>query len=56
MPTVQINGVVYDQVIVGDPVVTTGTPRSREYWNGIGAPYNIPWTVWLSHSALKGKA
>ena len=46
----------YDHVIPGDPVVTTGTPRTMEYWNGIGAPYNIPWTVWLSHSALKGKA
>ena len=46
----------YDHVIPGDPVVTTGTSRSMEYWNGIGAPYNIPWTVWLSHSALKGKA
>jgi lipoprotein-anchoring transpeptidase ErfK/SrfK len=46
----------YDQVIPGDPVVTTGTPRSMEYWNGTGAPYNIPWSVWLSHSALKGKA
>jgi lipoprotein-anchoring transpeptidase ErfK/SrfK len=46
----------FDQVIPGDPVVTTGTPRTMEYWNGTGAPYNIPWAVWLSHSALKGKA
>jgi len=46
----------YSQVIPGDPVVTTGTPRSMEYWNGLGAPYNIPWAVWLSHSALKGRA
>jgi len=46
----------YSNVIVGDAVVTTGTPRSMEYWNGLGAPYNIPWSVWLAHSALKGAA
>ncbi len=45
----------FDHVIPGDPVVTTGTPRSMEYWNGTGAPYNMPWAQWLSRSALKGK-
>jgi lipoprotein-anchoring transpeptidase ErfK/SrfK len=45
----------FDAVIPGDPVVTTGTGRAMEYWNGIGAPYNMPWTLWLSRSALKGK-
>jgi lipoprotein-anchoring transpeptidase ErfK/SrfK len=46
----------FQNVIPGDPVVTTGTPRTMDYWNGTGAPYNMPWALWLSHSALKGKA
>ena len=46
----------FDNVIPGDPVVTTGTPRTMDYWNGTGAPYNMPWATWLAHSALKGKA
>jgi lipoprotein-anchoring transpeptidase ErfK/SrfK len=46
----------YDTTIPGDAVVTTGTPRSMEFWNGTGAPYNMPWAQWLSRSALKGKA
>jgi lipoprotein-anchoring transpeptidase ErfK/SrfK len=46
----------FDNVIPGDPVVTTGTPRTMDYWNGTGAPYNMPWSLWLARSALKGKA
>lgn len=42
-------------VLPGDPVVTTGTGRAMEYWNGLGAPYNMPWAQWLAHSALKGR-
>ena len=44
----------YYATIPGDLVITTGTGRSMEYWNGTGAPYNMPWNLWLSHSALKG--
>ncbi|HET7901684.1 MAG TPA: L,D-transpeptidase [Candidatus Nanopelagicales bacterium] len=46
----------YYATIPGDLVVTTGTGRSMEYWNGTGAPYNMPWSLWLAHSALKGRA
>jgi lipoprotein-anchoring transpeptidase ErfK/SrfK len=46
----------YDTTIPGDAVVTTGTPRTMEFWNGTGAPYNMPWAQWLSRSALKGRA
>lgn len=45
----------YYATIPGDLVITTGTGRSMEYWNGTGAPYNMPWSLWLSHSALKGQ-
>jgi len=44
----------FDHVIPGDAIVTTGTPRAMEYWNGLGAPYNMPWALWLAHSATKG--
>ena len=39
----------------GDVVVTTGTSRTTEYYNSLGAVFNMPWKVWLAHSALKGK-
>lgn len=45
----------FDHVLPGDAVITTGTGRAMEYWNGIGAPYNMPWQQWLSRSALKGR-
>ena len=45
----------FDHVIPGDAVVTTGTPRAMEFWNGLGAPYNMPWAQWLAHSSTKGK-
>lgn len=44
----------YDRVMLGDPVVTTGTGRPMEWTNGLGGPWNVPWKVWLSRSALKG--
>jgi len=44
----------YDKSMVGDPVVTRGTKRSMEPFNGLGAPYNIPWKSWLAKSSLKG--
>ena len=46
----------YSTTVVGDPVVTTGTTKSMEYWNSIGGVYNMPWKTWLAHSALKGRA
>lgn len=45
----------FTTVVPGDAVVTTGTSRPMEDWNGIGAPYNIPWSSWLAHSALRGR-
>jgi hypothetical protein len=44
----------YDNSFLGDPVVTTGTKRAMEVNNSIGGPFNIAWSVWLAHSALKG--
>ena len=44
----------FDHVVPGDAVVMTGTVRPMEFWNGPGAPYNIPWAQWLAGSALKG--
>lgn len=46
----------FDNTVTGDAVVTTGTGRPMEFWNGPGAPFNMPWTQWLAHSALKGRA
>ncbi len=45
----------YDHVVPGDAVVTTGTSRRMEPWNGTGGPWNIPWSEWLAHSALRGQ-
>jgi lipoprotein-anchoring transpeptidase ErfK/SrfK len=45
----------YTHTIPGDVVVTTGTSRTTEYYNSLGAVFNMPWKVWLAHSALKGK-
>ncbi|TAK70757.1 MAG: L,D-transpeptidase [Actinomycetota bacterium] len=42
----------YDIVLPGDVVVTVGTGRRMEPTNGPGAPWNIPWRVWLQKSAL----
>jgi lipoprotein-anchoring transpeptidase ErfK/SrfK len=41
----------YDRVLPGDPVITVGTGRAMEYWNGPGGPWNIPWSLWLARSA-----
>jgi len=44
----------YTKSIVGDPVITKGTPRDMEPFNGLGAPYNLSWKDWLAKSVLKG--
>jgi lipoprotein-anchoring transpeptidase ErfK/SrfK len=44
---------VFDRVMEGDPVVTTGTGRSMESWNGLGGVWNVPWTQWVAGSALR---
>lgn len=41
---------VYDRMLWGDPVITTGTGRDMEDWNGEGAVWNIPWKQWTSTS------
>jgi hypothetical protein len=43
---------VYDRVKEGDPVVTRGTGRSTESWNGLGGVWNVPWATWVKGSAL----
>lgn len=43
---------VFERVREGDPVVTTGTGREMESWNGLGGVWNVPWTKWVAGSAL----
>ena len=45
----------YVNARLGDPVVTKGTRRKMEPTNGLGGPWNLTWTQWLAHSALKGR-
>lgn len=43
---------LYDTTLIGDPVVTTGTTRQAETWNGLGGIWNYPWKEWRKLSAL----
>jgi lipoprotein-anchoring transpeptidase ErfK/SrfK len=43
---------LFGRVREGDPVVTTGTGRATEPWNGLGGVWNVPWTQWVKGSAL----
>lgn len=42
---------VFDRVREGDPVVTSGTGRGTESWNGLGGVWNVPWAKWVAGSA-----
>lgn len=42
---------LYENVQVGDPVITVGTGRSMESWNGWG-DWNLSWSAWVGRSAL----
>jgi lipoprotein-anchoring transpeptidase ErfK/SrfK len=43
---------LFNETQIGDPVVTTGTKRQMEPWNGTGGVWNISWDEWLTGSAL----
>jgi lipoprotein-anchoring transpeptidase ErfK/SrfK len=42
---------VFKNYLIGDPVITTGTDRPMETWNGGGGPWNLPWSSWTRDSA-----
>ena len=43
---------LYGKTIMGDPVITTGTSRRAETWNGLGGIWNYSWKEWRTLSAL----
>ena len=43
---------VFERVREGDPIVTRGTGRQTESWNGLGGVWNVPWATWVAGSAL----
>jgi lipoprotein-anchoring transpeptidase ErfK/SrfK len=43
---------VYNKVREGDPVITRGTGREMESYNGLGGVWNVPWSKWVAGSAL----
>jgi lipoprotein-anchoring transpeptidase ErfK/SrfK len=43
---------VFNRVREGDPVVTRGTGRPTEPYNGLGGVWNVPWQQWVAGSAL----
>ncbi len=43
---------VFRHVREGDPIVTKGTGRAMESWNGLGGVWNVPWATWVKGSAL----
>jgi hypothetical protein len=45
---------LYENVLIGDPVVTTGTGKDMERDNGMGGIWNVSWDEWRSASALPG--
>jgi lipoprotein-anchoring transpeptidase ErfK/SrfK len=43
---------LFHRVKEGDPVVTKGTGRPTEAWNGLSGVWNVPWAKWVAGSAL----
>jgi lipoprotein-anchoring transpeptidase ErfK/SrfK len=43
---------VYNNSILGDPVITTGTSRGSELGNGLGGAWNLSWKQWTKLSAV----
>ena len=43
---------LYARTLMGDPVITTGTGRQAETWNGMGGVWNYSWAQWQKQSAL----
>ncbi len=43
---------LYNRVLPGDPVITTGTVKKMEGWNGVGAEWNYGFSFWKTLSAL----
>lgn len=46
---------LYGRTILGDPVITKGTGRQAETWNGMGGIWNFTWAQWQQQSALRGR-
>lgn len=42
---------LFDTALAGDPVITRGTSKPMEPWNGFGGPWNVEWDRWLAGSA-----
>ncbi|MDQ1723330.1 MAG: hypothetical protein QOG52_358 [Frankiaceae bacterium] len=43
---------LFNRVLMGDPVITTGTNKQMEGWNGLGAEWNYGFSYWKTLSAL----
>jgi lipoprotein-anchoring transpeptidase ErfK/SrfK len=43
---------LFNRVLPGDPVITTGTVKPMEGWNGLGAEWNYSFAFWKTLSAL----
>ena len=43
---------LFENTLIGDPVVTVGTGRPTEEWNGLGGIWNFDWSEWQARSAL----
>jgi lipoprotein-anchoring transpeptidase ErfK/SrfK len=44
---------LYAHTLIGDPVITTGTGRATETWNGLGGIWNYSWAEWQTRSARR---